>query len=233
MSRPGAMTLTLIVGLTLAPAVLAYGEGTGAAGPASHASAAAHATKTAEKLAKAQKLRRALAACKKDGSKAQRKSCEAQAKRRDGAKHSKKTTKPAETSTGTHATEPTHETQEAGGGGGTKGGGTTAAAAAAGGNEPEELQHAATVGAPTTAGVEAGRKLFAEQCAGCHGTTGMGGDGGPNLNVMPRAHSVTGVIEQLIKPEGPMPSFDRGLSFQEKEQLGDFVTVEITHAAEA
>ena len=97
MSRPGAMTLTLIVGLTLAPAVLAYGEGTGAAGPVSHASAAAHATKTAEKLAKAQKLRRALAACKKDGSKAQRKSCEAQAKRRDGAKHSKKTTKPAET----------------------------------------------------------------------------------------------------------------------------------------
>lgn len=218
--------MPLIVGVTLAPGALAYGAGTGTATPASQRSAAAHAAKTTEGLAKAQELMKALAACKKDSAKAKRKSCETKAKRLYDAKHGKKTTKPGET------TEAKHETRGAGAGA-NKGDGTTAGAGATAGNEAEELQKAAAVGPPTPARVEAGKKLFAEQCAGCHGTTGMGGDGGPNLNAMPRAHSVAGVIEQLVQPEGPMPSFEEGLSFEEKEALGDFVAAEITHAAGA
>jgi mono/diheme cytochrome c family protein len=230
-----ARTLTLIVGLTLAPAALAYGAGTGTATPAARAPQGAHAARTAMKLTKAQKLKKTLAACKREKTEPKRKSCEAKAKRLYGA-HSKKAIKPAETTAGEHAAEPK---QPAGGGAttgggaaGAMGGATTGVGGATGGNEAEELQQAATVGAPTPAGVEAGKKLFAEQCAGCHGTTGMGGDGGPNLNVLPRAHSVTGVIEQLIKPEGPMPDFDKVLSFQQKEELANFVTVEITHVAQ-
>jgi mono/diheme cytochrome c family protein len=216
--RLRARASALIVGLTLAPAALAYGAGTGTARPRPHEPVAAHAAKLSEKLTKTQKLRKALAACKKADSKAKRERCETQAKRLYGDKRTKHAAKPGETTAGTR-------------GAGATGGEMTAGAGAAGGNEGEELQKAATVGAPTAAGVEAGKKLFAEQCAGCHGTTGTGGDGGPNLNEMPRAHSVTGVIEQLITPVGPMPSFEKGLSFQEKEELANFVTVEITHAA--
>jgi mono/diheme cytochrome c family protein len=221
--------LTLIVGLTLGPAVLAYGAGTGTATPTWQGPAAAQAAKSAKGLTHTQKLRKALAACKKETSKARRKSCETQAKRLYGAKHSKKAPKPGEPIAGTPETQPKGTKK----GGGTTGAGTTAGGPATGAKEAEELQKAANVGAPTPAGVEAGKKRFAEDCAGCHGTAGTGGDGGPNLNEMPRAHSVTGVIEQLIQPIGPMPSFDSALTFQQKEQLADFVTVEITHAAEA
>jgi mono/diheme cytochrome c family protein len=234
--------LTLIVGLTLAPAALAYGAGTGTATPASHVPEGAHGAKTARKPSKAQKLRKTLAACKREKTEGKRKSCEAKAKKLYGAKRGKG----AKAREGTNKIELTYEGGEAGAG---TGAGTTTAGAgtAAGGagtttgaagtttgaaNEAEELQKAGTVGAPTPAGVEAGKKLFAEQCAGCHGTTGMGGDGGPNLNTLPRAHSVMGVIEQLIAPEGPMPDFDKVLSFQQKEALADFVTVEITHVAQ-
>ena len=210
----------MIVGVTLAPAVLAYGAATGTATPASHRPPA----KTAKTLTRAQELRKALAACKKDNAKAKRKSCETKAKRSYGAKHAQKTRKPGKT---------TSQPREVGGAGNGNAEAPTGGGDAAGGTEAEELQKAAMVGAPTAAAVEAGKKLFAEQCAGCHGAAGTGGDGGPNLNLMPRAHSVTGVIEQLIKPEGPMPSFDKGLSFQQKEELGNFVAVEITHAAQS
>jgi mono/diheme cytochrome c family protein len=40
----------------------------------------------------------------------------------------------------------------------------------------------------------------------------------------------SGVIEQLTHPLGAMPSFDETLSTREKEQVADYVTVELTHA---
>ena len=45
---------------------------------------------------------------------------------------------------------------------------------------------------------------------------------------LPRAQSVTGVIEQLVEPLGGMPSFDEQLTFEQKEQLGDYVCVKLS-----
>ena len=54
----------------------------------------------------------------------------------------------------------------------------------------------------------------------------------PNLSEMARAQTITGVIEQLIEPVGAMPSFHTKLYFEQKEQVADFVAVEVTHVAE-
>lgn len=98
----------------------------------------------------------------------------------------------------------------------------------------QEKTHAKTVSTtPTSASVTAGKTIFTDNCASCHGPLGNGTAAGPNLHVMPRAQSVTGVIEQLIEPEGGMPDFDKVLSFAQKEQAADYVTVEITKVATA
>ncbi len=47
---------------------------------------------------------------------------------------------------------------------------------------------------------------------------------------MPRAKSITGVVEQLEKPLGAMPPFKETLSAEEKKEVADYVTVELTHA---
>jgi len=82
----------------------------------------------------------------------------------------------------------------------------------------------------SAAAVAAGKTLFADNCATCHGIAGTGGNGGPNLNDEELAHSVAGVIKQLTEPLGAMPSFKEVLSAKEKEEVADFVTMEITHS---
>jgi quinohemoprotein ethanol dehydrogenase len=82
----------------------------------------------------------------------------------------------------------------------------------------------------SAAAVAAGKAIFADNCATCHGIAGTGGNGGPNLNDEERAHSVAGVIKQLTEPLGAMPSFKEVLSAKEKEEVADFVTMEITHS---
>jgi mono/diheme cytochrome c family protein len=85
-------------------------------------------------------------------------------------------------------------------------------------------------GAINAADVTAGKSIFEDNCSVCHGALGTGGNGGPNLNTLPRAKSVKGVIEQLTYPIGAMPSFKEQLSAKEKEEVADYVTKEITHA---
>lgn len=95
----------------------------------------------------------------------------------------------------------------------------------------EETKKEAKTESKTTnaAAVAAGKSIFADNCSVCHGISGTGGNGGPNLNNEPRAKSVSGVIEQLTNPEGAMPSFKEQLSAKEKEEVADYVTTEITH----
>jgi glucose dehydrogenase/mono/diheme cytochrome c family protein len=94
----------------------------------------------------------------------------------------------------------------------------------------EEPKKEASVPSVSTASVAAGKTIFADNCSTCHGIAGTGGNGGPNLNAMERAHSVAGVIKQLTEPLGAMPSFKEVLSAKEKEEVADFVTMEITHS---
>ena len=158
-----------------------------------------------EKETKAQKLAKALKACKKMKPKHKRKSCETHAKKLYGSKHTKKGTE----------TEKSHGTE-------TKPSETPT----------QELARAKTAStSPPASSVTAGKSLFTSNCEGCHGPTGEGTNTGPNLHLMPRAQSVAGVIEQLVQPEGAMPSFDSSLTFAEKEEAADYVAVDITHVA--
>jgi mono/diheme cytochrome c family protein len=202
----GRLALVVVLGLGVALAVLEYGSATGSASSAKqHGVGTAGAVMVplaAESAAKSKKLQKALAACKKEKPKSKRKKCEKKAKKRYGKKPTKEpgNVVPTEKPKTTESPE-------------------------------QEMARAKTVEStpPTAANVAAGKTLFAnENCANCHGPAGNGTAAGPNLHVMPRAQSVTGVMEQLIQPEGSMPSFDKTLSFSEKEQVADYVAVEIT-----
>ena len=49
---------------------------------------------------------------------------------------------------------------------------------------------------------------------------------------LPRAQTVTGVIDQLIEPDGGMPNYDKEITFEHKEALGDYICVELVHKCE-
>lgn len=87
---------------------------------------------------------------------------------------------------------------------------------------------------PSKSEVSAGKTLFEAHCKVCHAATGMGTVIAPSLKGLPRAKSVAGVVAQLTKPLQPrtgtkMTDFDHILSKKQKEELGAYVTVDITH----
>ena len=88
----------------------------------------------------------------------------------------------------------------------------------------QELEKAKTVSEkPGASEIAAGKALFASQsCEGCHGETGNGesGDGFASFLTLPRAQSVTGVIEQLVEPIGGMPEYDRQLTLKKRNASG-------------
>jgi mono/diheme cytochrome c family protein len=247
-SRPGSVGIMLVVRVVVALALVEYCSAP-AATPAAQTRAVAPAAKK-----RAQKLARALRACKQDKSKSKRRACEEKARKLYGArKHSGRNVPsganaPSRTGTGstgagakTTATTGTGTTE--GAGGATEGAGAstgtgmgtgTTTGATTRGNVTEELEkarHAPQM--PTPGAIEHGRALFAQDCAGCHGTKGEGqsGDDFVAYANLPRAQSVTGVIEQLIEPDGGMPTFD-ALPFEQKEEIGDYVCVVLTAKCE-
>ena len=84
--------------------------------------------------------------------------------------------------------------------------------------------------------VTAGKPLFETECSSCHGTKGEGKTGlapayGPEL---PRSESQKGVVEQLTNPLNEkgckcMPNYNSKYSTTEKEAIGAYVAVELTH----
>ncbi|HEY0280573.1 MAG TPA: c-type cytochrome, partial [Solirubrobacterales bacterium] len=83
------------------------------------------------------------------------------------------------------------------------------------GGEEEGGEEAAAGGAPSA---EAGEEVFAENCSVCHGATGHGGNGGPDLTTMPKAKEQAGTEEQVTNGGGGMPAFGESLS---KEEIGN------------
>jgi mono/diheme cytochrome c family protein len=76
---------------------------------------------------------------------------------------------------------------------------------------------------------ELGAAVFGENCSTCHGATGLGGNGGPDLTTMPLAQSEEGAIQQVTNGGGGMPAFEGVLSEEEIENVAAYVVQEITH----
>jgi mono/diheme cytochrome c family protein len=217
-------SLTLVVAAALsAAAVLAYAS-TGAV-----TAAVPRINGHAQKLTRAERAK-ALKHCKKAKSKRQRNACERKAHEPAGPEtHEGTGQEAATTTTGAPATTTATGTTT----------GTPGAEAAARSQYPSpavapnilaDLQKARTVSqAPTAAQVAAGKVVFEMNCQVCHGPAGGGevGDNNVPYTYLPRAQSVTGVVEQLVEPLGGAPEFE-DLSFEQKEQAADYVCVELT-----
>jgi quinohemoprotein ethanol dehydrogenase len=87
--------------------------------------------------------------------------------------------------------------------------------------EPEAGGEEASVGGAPNA--EAGEEVFAENCSTCHGATGKGGNGGPDLTTMPKAQEQAGAEEQVTNGGGGMPGFKGTLSEEEIANVSAYV----------
>ncbi len=87
--------------------------------------------------------------------------------------------------------------------------------------EPEAGGEEASAGGAPNA--EAGEEVFAENCSTCHGATGKGGNGGPDLTTMPKAQEQKGAEEQVAKGGGGMPAFEGTLSEEEIGNVAAYV----------
>jgi len=74
---------------------------------------------------------------------------------------------------------------------------------------------------------EAGSVVFSENCSTCHGATGHGGNGGPDLTTMPLAQTEEGAIQQVTNGGGGMPPFGGTLSEEEIQNVAAYVVHEI------
>jgi mono/diheme cytochrome c family protein len=97
-------------------------------------------------------------------------------------------------------------------------------------SEGGEAAEGEAEGAETAGGgdAEAGTAVFSENCSTCHGATGHGGNGGPDLTTMPLAQSEAGAIEQVTNGGGGMPAFAGTLSEEEIENVAAYVAQDIT-----
>ena len=91
--------------------------------------------------------------------------------------------------------------------------------------EPEEGGESAAAGGAPNA--EAGKEVFAENCSVCHGATGHGGNGGPDLTTMPKAKEQAGAEEQVTNGGGGMPPFKGILSEEEIGNVAAYVVEDI------
>lgn len=73
----------------------------------------------------------------------------------------------------------------------------------------------------------AGATVFSESCAGCHGDTGEGGAGGPDLTTAPLAQTEEGTVQQVTNGGGAMPAFGGQLSEEEISDVAAFVVHEV------
>jgi quinohemoprotein ethanol dehydrogenase len=74
----------------------------------------------------------------------------------------------------------------------------------------------------------AGEAVFASNCSTCHGATGRGGNGGPDLTTIPSAKNLQRVITQVTNGGGGMPSFEGTLTEQQIRDVAAYVTTKIT-----
>jgi glucose dehydrogenase len=99
----------------------------------------------------------------------------------------------------------------------------------AGEKEAEEAEGGEEAAAGGAGDVTAGGEAFAENCSTCHGATGHGGNGGPDLRTMPLAKTEAGVVKQVTNGGGGMPPFKGVLSEDEITNVAAYVVGKITH----
>ena len=75
----------------------------------------------------------------------------------------------------------------------------------------------------------AGKPIFAANCATCHGASGTGGNGGPNLTAIPSAKNLQVVIGQVTNGGGGMPPFKGSLTPAQIRNVASYVVANITH----
>jgi mono/diheme cytochrome c family protein len=87
----------------------------------------------------------------------------------------------------------------------------------------------ATTGATGgTANLAVGQQVFANNCATCHGATGHGGNGGPDLTTIPSAKTLSVVVNQVTNGGGGMPPFKGQLTPAQINDVSAYVTQKIT-----
>jgi alcohol dehydrogenase (cytochrome c) len=89
--------------------------------------------------------------------------------------------------------------------------------------------HAGEGGEQGTGDPAAGKTVFADNCAGCHGVSGTGGNGGPDLTAIPSAKDEATVMKQVQNGGGGMPAFKGTLTQKQIQDVTAYVTQEITN----
>ncbi|MBV8638507.1 MAG: PQQ-binding-like beta-propeller repeat protein [Candidatus Eremiobacteraeota bacterium] len=85
---------------------------------------------------------------------------------------------------------------------------------------------AAAAGPPNAAN---GASVFSANCSACHGATGHGGNGGPNLTVIPSAKNMQRVVQQVTNGGPGMPAFSGTLTAQQIQDVSAYVIKNITN----
>jgi quinohemoprotein ethanol dehydrogenase len=83
----------------------------------------------------------------------------------------------------------------------------------------ESVEEEASTGDPA-----AGKVVFDNNCATCHGFDGHGGNGGPDLTTQPLAQTANGTIRQVTNGGAGMPAFAEVLSTKEIEDVAAYVS---------
>jgi quinohemoprotein ethanol dehydrogenase len=81
---------------------------------------------------------------------------------------------------------------------------------------------------PATVSVTAGQQVFANNCSTCHGATGHGGNGGPDLTTIPSAKQLSVVVKQVTNGGSVMPAFKGQLTTTQIADVAAYVTQKIT-----
>jgi quinohemoprotein ethanol dehydrogenase len=97
------------------------------------------------------------------------------------------------------------------------------------GKEPEEPTEEGKQSAEAGGAGDAmaGASVFEENCSTCHGATGHGGNGGPDLRTMPLAKTQAGAEKQVTNGGGGMPAFKGQLSEEEISNVAAYVAEDI------
>ncbi|HET8743176.1 MAG TPA: PQQ-binding-like beta-propeller repeat protein [Gaiella sp.] len=89
--------------------------------------------------------------------------------------------------------------------------------------------HKGEGGNEQTGDAAAGKTVFSDNCAGCHGVSGTGGNGGPDLTAIPSAKDAAAVKKQVEDGGGGMPAFKGTLTEKQIKDVTAYVTQNITN----